>query len=164
MADLRVLRPVYPILLGAALMLSLSLGIRQSLGLLAPQLTRDLAISMSDFTLAIAVQNLAWGLLQAVAGAMVVKQGYRKLMVGGAVLYVTGLVFLATAQGLISVIIGAGICMGVAMSCTASALANSVASRAVPVHVRSIVLGIVTAVGSLGAMIAAPIGQGLAEA
>ena len=101
MADLRALRPVYPILLGAALMLSLSLGMRQSLGLFAPQLTRDLAISMSDFTLAIAIQNLAWGLLQAVAGAMVVKHGYRPLMVGGAALYVTGLVLLATAQGLI---------------------------------------------------------------
>jgi predicted MFS family arabinose efflux permease len=164
MADFRALRPVYPILLGAALMLSLSLGIRQSLGLLAPQLTRDLAISMSDFTLAIAVQNLAWGLLQAVAGAMVVKYGHRPLLVGGAVLYVAGLALLTTAQGLFTVIIGAGICLGVAMSCTASALENSVASRAVPVHVRSIMLGVVTAVGSLGAMIAAPIGQGLAEA
>jgi predicted MFS family arabinose efflux permease len=164
MADFRALRPVYPILLGAALMLSLSLGIRQSLGLLAPQLTRDLAISMSDFTLAIAVQNLAWGMLQAVAGAMVVKYGYRPLLLGGAVLYVAGLALLTTAHGLFTVIIGAGICLGVAMSCTASALANSVASRAVPVHVRSIMLGVVTAVGSLGAMIAAPIGQGLAEA
>jgi MFS family permease len=119
MADLRALRPVTPILFGAALMLSLSLGIRQSLGLFAPQLTRDLAISMSDFTLAIAIQNLAWGLLQAVAGAMVVKHGYRPLMVGGAALYVTGLVLLATAQGLVAVIIGAGICIGVALSCTA---------------------------------------------
>jgi predicted MFS family arabinose efflux permease len=164
MADWRALRPVYPILFGAALMLSLSLGIRQSLGLFAPQLTRDLAISMSDFTLAIAIQNLTWGLLQAVAGAMVVKHGYRPLMVGGAVLYVAGLVLLATAQGLVAVIIGAGLCLGVAMSCTASALANSVASRAVPVHMRSIILGMVTAVGSLGAMLAAPFGQGLAEA
>ena len=164
MADFRALRPVYPILLGAALMLSMSLGIRQSLGLLAPQLTRELAISMSDFTLAIGIQNLAWGALQAVAGAMVVKYGYRPLMVGGAVLYVTGLVLLATAQGLFSIIIGAGLCLGFAMSCTASALANSVVSRAVPVHIRSIMLGVTTAVGSLGAMIAAPIGQGLAEA
>jgi predicted MFS family arabinose efflux permease len=164
MADLRALRPVYPILLGAALMLSLSLGLRQSLGLFAPQLTRDLAISMSDFTLAIAIQNLAWGLLQAVVGAMVVKFGYRRLMLGGAVLYILGLFLLATAQGLVSVILGAGICMGISMSCTASALANSVASRAVPPHVRSIVLGMVTGVGSLGALIAAPIGQGLSEA
>ena len=92
------------------------------------------------------------------------KHGYRPLLVGGAALYVTGLVLLATAQGLIAVIIGAGICLGVAMSCTGAALANSVASRAVPPHIRSIVLGGVTAFGSLGAMIAAPFGQGLAEA
>src|SRR5262245_2456976 len=135
MADFRALRPVYPILLGAAVTLSLSIGIRQSLGLLAPQLTRDLAISMADFTLAIAIQNLCWGLLQAVAGAMVVKHGYRPLMVGGAVLYVTGLLLLATAQGLFSIILGAGICLGIAMSCTAGAFANSVAARAVPPHV-----------------------------
>lgn len=164
MAVLRALRPVWPILLGASLMLSLSLGLRQSLGLLAPQLTRDLSISMSDFTLAIAVQNLAWGLLQAVAGAMVVKYGYRPLMMGGAVLYVIGLILLSTAQGFVSVLIGAGICLGISMSCTASALANSVASRAVPAHVRSLVLGGVTAVGSLGALVAAPFGQGLTEA
>ena len=53
--------------------------------------------------------------------------------------------------------------MGLAMSCTASAMANSVASRAVPANVRSITLGIVTAVGSIGALISAPIGQGLIQ-
>ncbi|ETR77176.1 MFS transporter [Afipia sp. P52-10] len=163
MADLRALRPVWPILLGAALMLSLSLGLRQSLGLFAPQLTRDLAISMSDFTFAIAVQNLAWGVLQAVAGALVVKYGFRPLLLGGAALYVVGLALLASAQGFLLVLIGAGVCLGISMSCTASALANSVASRAVPAHVRSLVLGGVTAVGSLGSLLAAPLGQALAE-
>ena len=163
MADLRALRPVLPILFGAAIMLSLSIGLRQSLGLLAPQLTRDLAISMSDFTLAIAIQNLAWAALQAVAGALVVKIGYRPLMMGGAVLYVAGLGLLASAQGVAAIIIGAGIFLGASMSCTASAIANSIASRAVPPHIRSIVLGAITAVGSLGALFSAPIGQGLSE-
>ena len=79
-------------------------------------------------------------------------------------LYLLGMLMLAGAQGTFGVTVGAGLFMGVAMSCTASALANSVASRAVPAHVRSIVLGGVTAVGSLGAMLAAPFGQGLAEA
>ena len=52
------LRPVWPILVGAATVLSLSLGLRQSLGLFMPPLTRDVGISVGDFTMAIAVQNL----------------------------------------------------------------------------------------------------------
>lgn len=113
---LRDMRPVWPILLGASVMLSLAMGIRQSLGILAPTLTKDIAISMADFTLAIAVLNLAWGLLQAVAGGLVVRWGYRPILMVGAVLYVIGLIFIATAQGLIGLIIGAGLCVGASMA------------------------------------------------
>ncbi|MCC6533387.1 MAG: MFS transporter [Burkholderiales bacterium] len=164
MNHLRAIRPNASIVIGAAIMLTMSIGLRQSLGLFAPPLTRDLALSMSDFTLAIAIQNLAWGTVQAYVGALVVRHGYRPLLFGGASLYITGLLLLATAQGMASVILGAGVCLGLAMACTASAMANSVASRAVPLHVRSITLGMVTAVGSLGALISAPIGQSLAQA
>lgn len=160
---LRTIRPVAPIVLGAALMLTLSMGMRQSLGLFAPLLTRDIAITMSDFTMAIAIQNLAWGCIQAFVGAMVVRHGYRPLLLSGVTFYITGLTLLANAQGLLSVTIGAGICMGVAMSCTGSAMAQSVAARAVPPQVRSITLGMVSAVGSLGALLSAPIGQALAQ-
>jgi len=59
MADIRSIRPVAPILIGAAVMLSLSMGVRQSFGLVMPSLTRDIAISVSEFTLALSVQNLA---------------------------------------------------------------------------------------------------------
>ena len=55
------IRRAAPILIGAAVMLSLSMGVRQSLGLVMPSLTRDLAISVSEFTLALSVQNLASG-------------------------------------------------------------------------------------------------------
>ena len=48
------------------------LGIRQSFGLIMPPLTRDIAVSVSDFALAMSVQNLAWGFLQPVAGALAV--------------------------------------------------------------------------------------------
>lgn len=157
--QLRDMRPVWPILLGASVMLSLAMGIRQSLGILAPTLTKDIAISMADFTLAIAVLNLAWGLLQAVAGGLVVRWGYRPILMVGAVLYVIGLIFIATAQGLIGLIIGAGLCVGASMACTGMAMAMAISSRAAPPAIRSTVLGIVSAVGSLGAMFAAPLGQ-----
>src|SRR5713101_2446591 len=106
---LQVLRPTLPVLVGASLMLTLSMGLRQSLGIYRQPLTHDVAISISEFTLAIAVQNLAWGFLQPVAGAMTVRFGFRAIMVVGALLYVAGLVLMASAQGFLSIMIGAGV-------------------------------------------------------
>ena len=163
MSTLRALRPSLPILIGASVMLSLAMGLRQSLGLFMPPLTRDIGISVSDFTLAIAVQNLAWGFLQPLAGAWATRLGMRGLMVGGALLYAAGLALLAMAQGLTAVVLGAGVAIGAALACNGSALAMAAASRPVPVALRSTVLGIVSAAGSVGAMVAAPIGQALTQ-
>jgi len=157
--DLKGLRPAAPILIGAAVMLSLSMGIRQSLGLVMPSLTRDIAISVSEFTLAVSVQNVVWGALQPVAGALVVRLGFRPVMLTGGALYCAGLVLLATADGLLGVMLGAGVLIGIALACTASAIALAVASRAVPARTRSLVLGSITGAGSLGAVLSAPIGQ-----
>ena len=159
MADIRSLRPAMPILFGAAAMLSLSMGVRQSFGLVMQPMTRDIAITISDFTLAMAMQNLAWGLLQPVAGALAVRFGFRPIMLAGTALYVAGLLVLANAHGLLGVMLGAGLFIGIALACTASGMALAVGSRAVPAAVRSMVLGFITAAGSLGALLSAPIGQ-----
>src|SRR3982074_481552 len=144
---LQVLRPTLPVLIGASVMLTLSMGLRQSLGIFLQPLTHDIGISVSDFTLALAVQNLAWGFLQPLAGAMTVRYGFRPIMIVGAVLYIVGLVLMAAAQGLLSVMIGAGVLIGTSLACTAAAIAMSVAARAVPAAVRSTGLGVVSAAG-----------------
>jgi predicted MFS family arabinose efflux permease len=163
MSLLRVLRPTLPVLIGASLMLSLSMGLRQSLGIFLQPLTRDVGISVTDFTLAIAVQNLAWGFLQPLAGAFTARYGFRSIMMVGSLLYIAGLVLMASAQGFLSVMMGAGVLIGMSLACTAAAIAMSVAARAVPTAVRSTVLGIVSAAGSLGALLSAPLGQMLNE-
>ncbi|MEH2498588.1 putative MFS family arabinose efflux permease [Bradyrhizobium sp. AZCC 1678] len=163
MALLQVLRPTLPILIGASVMLTLSMGLRQSLGLFMQPLTQDIRISVSDFTLALAVQNLAWGFLQPFAGALTVRYGFRAIMVAGALLYVAGLALMAGANGFLSVMIGGGILIGTSLACTAAAIAMSVAARTVPATVRSTVLGLVSGAGSLGALLSAPIGQMLNE-
>ncbi len=160
---LQILRPTLPILIGTSLMLTLSMGLRQSLGIFLQPLTHDIGISVSQFTLALAVQNLAWGFLQPLAGAMTVRYGFRPIMVVGALLYIAGLVLMASAQGLVSIMIGGGVLIGTSLACTAAAIAMSVAARAVPETVRSTVLGIVSAAGSLGALLSAPLGQMLNE-
>ncbi|MDE2062293.1 MAG: MFS transporter [Bradyrhizobium sp.] len=158
---LQVLRPTLPILIGTSLMLTLSMGLRQSLGIFMQPLTHDIGISVSDFTLAIAIQNLAWGFLQPLAGALAVRFGFRAIMVAGAAAYIAGLALTATAHGLVNVVIGSGLLIGVSLACTAAAIAMSVAARAVPTTVRSTVLGLVSGAGSLGALLSAPIGQTL---
>lgn len=158
------LRPTLPILIGASLMLTLAMGLRQSLGIFMPNITRDIGISVSDFTLAIAVQNLMWGFLQPMAGALAVRRGFRPLMLGGSLLYLLGLVMLATAHGTVGVILGAGLAIGASLACTGPALAMAAASRPVSVALRSAVLGAVSAAGSLGALLSAPIGQALNQA
>jgi predicted MFS family arabinose efflux permease len=163
MALLKTLRPSLPILIGVSLMLTLSMGLRQSLGIFMQPLTRDVGISISEFTLAIAVQNLAWGFLQPLAGAWTVRYGFRPVMIVGSLFYIAGLILMAEAHGFLAVMLGAGVLIGTSLACTAAAIAMSVAARAVPETVRSTVLGIVSAAGSLGALLSAPIGQVLSE-
>ena len=161
MTILKDLRPVMPILIGASVMLSLGMGVRQSFGLVMPSLTRDIALTVSDFALAMSVQNLAWGFLQPVAGALAVRLGFRPIMVGGAALYVAGLALFSRADGMIGVMLGGGVLIGMALACTASAISLAVGARAVPAKSRSFVLGAITATGSLGALLSAPLGQAL---
>lgn len=155
--------PALPILIGASVMLSLAMGLRQSLGLFMAPAVKDLAITVADFTLAIAVQNLAWGFLQPIAGALAGRIGFRPVLVGGVVAYLGGLAVLATADGILGVMLGAGVLIGLALACCASSMAMAVVSRPVPAVVRSTVLGLVSAAGSLGALVSAPIGQVLAD-
>src|SRR2546421_9259633 len=87
------------ILSGAAVLLSLGMGIRQSFGLFLTPVTRDLALTAADFTLAVAVQNIVWGLSQAPIGAIADRFGLRATMMAGAAIYVVGILVMTAAQG-----------------------------------------------------------------
>ena len=140
------------ILIGAALLLTLGMGIRQSFGLFLTPVTQDLAVTAADFTLALAVQNVVWGFSQALVGAIADRYGLRITMVAGAAIYVVGLGIMAAAQGALALIISGGL-IGVALSCTATSLTMTAVVRAVSEQRRSMMLGVVSAVGSLGTMV-----------
>jgi MFS family permease len=140
------------ILIGTALLLMLGMGIRQSLGLFLAPVTHDLGISAADFTLALATQNIVWGLSQALVGATADRFGLRITMMAGAAVYVVGLAVMAAAQGTIALIISGGL-IGVALSCTATSLAMAACVRAVTPERWSKILGVVSAVGSLGTLL-----------
>jgi MFS family permease len=148
------------ILIGTALLLTLGMGIRQSFGLFLAPLTQDLAITAADFTLALAVQNIVWGLSQALVGATADRFGLRITMMAGAAIYIVGLTVMAAARGAPELIV-AGALIGIALSCTATSLAMTACVRAVSEKRRSMTLGLVSAAGSLGTLVVPLVTQAL---
>src|SRR3954470_4617116 len=155
----RLPRPVF-ILAGAATMMSLGMGMRQSLGLFLPPMTHDIALTAADFTFAVAVQNITWGLLQTPVGAFADKYGVRPAMMLGGLLYILGMLVMLQATGPWTLAISGGL-IGMALSCTASSLAMTASARAVSTERRSQILGLVGACSSIGTLIIAPSVQAL---
>jgi MFS family permease len=148
------------ILIGAAVLLSIGMGLRQSIGLFLTPMTRDLALTAADFTLTIAIQNIVWGLAQAPAGAIADRFGLRLTLVTGTVIYIAGLAVMAAAGGEMALIVSS-VLIGIALACTASSLALAACARAVPEQSRSKMLGVVAAVGSFGTLIVPLVTQGV---
>ena len=149
------------ILLGASVMLSISMGMRQSFGLFVLPVTRDLGFSVADFTFAMALQNLIWGIAQPFVGAYADRYGSRPVMMFGCVFYILGMGTMALAQGRLSFTIGAGLLIGVSLACCASNLGMTAGARAVSLRSRSMVLGMISSVGSIGTFFCAPLAQTL---
>ncbi|MSQ56616.1 MAG: MFS transporter [Limnohabitans sp.] len=152
---------IWTILGGAAVMLSLAMGMRQSFGLLQPHMIQDIGITAADFSLAIALQNIVWGATQPFVGIMADKYGTRPVALGGVLIYILGLLFLRLADATWMVTIGMGFCVGIALSCTASNIAMNITARTVSATKRGGAMGAVSAIGSLGLTLASPMTQSL---
>ena len=149
------------VLTGASLMLTMSMGMRQSFGLFVGPVTQDLGVSVADFTLAIAIQNFTWGLTQPLIGAFADRFGCRAMTILGSLLYAAGLGVTMLAEGPIALWIGLGFMVGLALACTGLSLALAASARSVSAAKRSVTLGTISAAGSIGTFIAAPLAQGL---
>lgn len=142
---------------GAALMMTLAMGMRQNLGLFQTPAAHDLGIAIADFALAISVQQVAWGVSQPIAGILTDRYGTRWVTIAGCAMFVAGLVMTATATGALSIVVGAGLLIGLALSCTTSAVTASIAARVVVPGRRTLAFGIVSAAGSVGSLATAPL-------
>ena len=146
---------------GTAMMLSLAMGMRQSWGLFQPHMIRDIGITAADFSLAIAIQNICWGISQPFAGMLVDRIGARPVAFAGVVAYGTGLLISLYADSALMFTLGAGVCIGLALSCTASNIAMNITARTMSAAKRSLAMGGMSAVGSLGMTFASPLAQTL---
>lgn len=151
----------WSILIGAAVLLSLAMGMRQSFGLFQPSVIRDVGITSADFSLATAIQNIVWGVTQPFVGLYADRYGARWVMTGGVLIYAAGLVLMMVAPSALVFTLGCGICVGIALSCTASSMTMTVTSRTVSPAKRSMAMGAVSAAGSMGLVIASPLAQTL---
>ncbi|MCF3628096.1 MFS transporter [Thalassospiraceae bacterium LMO-SO8] len=142
---------------------SLNLGTRTTFGLFQTDILRDLAITPGDFGLAIAVQNLMWGIATPFMGAIADKFGSMRMMILGALLYAAGLYVMGTADSLFAFNVGAGFLIGIGMGGTGFGVVLGAVGRRVPAENRSLALGIASAGGSFGQFYMAPVGQALLE-
>ncbi len=141
----------------AAFIVTLAMGVRQSFGLFLPQMSVDIGISRSDFGLAMALQNLLFGLVQPFVGAVADKHGAGRVVLGGALLYALGLIGAAFATDAIGLYISFGIFIGMAQSATTFVVVLGAVGRVVSPEKRSSAFGIVTAGGSLGQFLVVPL-------
>jgi predicted MFS family arabinose efflux permease len=151
------------VLTTTAIMLSIAMGLRQSLGLFQTPVVQDLGLQAADFAMAIALQNIIWGFTQPFAGALVDRFGPRLVAISGAFLYAAGLAVTATATNAAMITLGSGVLIGIALSCTTSGIAANVAARVIVPERRSLGFGIVSAAGSIGTFFAAPFGQAVMQ-
>jgi len=146
-------------LIAGGVILSLALGIRQSFGLYLPPLSAELGWGRETFALAIAVQNLLWGLSQPAFGWLADRWGGGRVIAGGALLYAAGLYLMGTTESALELHFSAGLLIGLGLSGTSFAVVLGGVARAFPPERRSIALGIASAGGSIGQFVMVPLGQ-----
>ena len=147
-----------PILISASLILFLSFTIRSSFGVFQIPIAADLGWLRSEFSLAIAIQNLAWGLATPVFGALAERFGDKKAIFLGTILYAAGLCFSAYSispvqHQWLEVFVGFGI------AGTGFGVVLGVVGRSASPEQRSLALGLTTAAGSMGQVIGPPLAQ-----
>jgi MFS family permease len=151
-------RPVVVIACGA-LIVTLAMGVRQTFGLFLPDMSAALDIGRGTFGLALAIQNLLFGLAQPFVGAIADRHGAGRVVAFGAILYALGLIGAAMASSALGLHITFGIIVGMAQSATTFVVVLGAVGRVVPEAQRSLAFGIVTAGGSLGQFLIVPAGQ-----
>ena len=140
--------------------ISICMGLRQSLGLFMRPMTLDLGISAASFGFAIALQNIVWGVAQPFVGALADKYGARPVIVWTALAYALGLVLMVYSRGTFGLDV-AGFLLGIGTAGCAFGVLMGVVTRATPEAKRSQTVGLVAAAGSLGTLVLAPVGQGM---
>jgi MFS family permease len=141
----------------------LGFGPRSALGFFMQPMSREFAWGRDVFGLALAVQNLLWGLGQPFAGAIADRFGLVRVMSVGALLYAGGLLLMRYSSTPLSLDLGAGVLIGLGLSGCSFNLVLSAFSKLLPAERRGLALGAGTAAGSFGQFLFAPFGVAMID-
>lgn len=148
------------VIIAGCLISVIGFGIRSSFGLFLEPMTTAQGWTRETFGLAMALQNLFWGLGLPVAGILADKWGSSRVIIAGAVVYFAGVYGMAVADTHTFLYLTGGILSGLGIAFSAFTLAMASMVRVVGPERRSFVLGLGTAAGSVGQVLFSPIGQG----
>jgi MFS family permease len=154
--------PLVIIVCGCVIAL-LSFGPRSSLGFFVQPMSWEFSWGRDVFGLALAVQNLLWGLGQPIAGAIADRFGVMRVICVGAVLYAGGLFMMRYAATPLSLNVGAGVLIGFGLSGCSFNLVLSAFSKLLPPERRGVAVGAGTAAGSFGQFLFAPFGVAMID-
>lgn len=146
------------IMLAGATLVSATLGIRQVFGLFLQPISMELGAGFQLFSLAIAIQNLVWGLSSPVFGAAADRYGPWRVATMGALLYGGGLFLMASFVTDAGIFIGQ-ILIGLGLGSAGISIAIGAVARAAPPEKRSLAMGLVTSFGSFGQFALVPVTQ-----
>ena len=146
------------IMLAGATLVSATLGIRQVFGLFLQPISMELGAGFQLFSLAIAIQNLVWGLSSPVFGAAADRYGPWRVAAMGALLYGGGLFMMASFVTDAGIFIGQ-ILIGLGLGSAGISIAIGAVARAAPPEKRSLAMGLVTSFGSFGQFALVPVTQ-----
>jgi MFS family permease len=152
--------PLAAVLCGGIIM-GLALGVRHVQGLFMLPMTSDRGWGREDFALAIALQNLVWGLMQPLTGMIADRFGSRRVLIAGCALYALGLYLMAHAGSSAQLALSGGVLIGMALAGTTFGTVYGAINRIVAPSRRSWALGLAGAVGGVGQFVMVPAAQGL---
>jgi MFS family permease len=148
---------VKQVLLCGAMIVTLSMGIRHGFGLWLQPITQEQGWTRQTFSLAIAVQNLSWGVMGVFAGMLADRLGAFRVLLIGAALYALGLAGMALSPTPLMFALTAGVLIGAAQAGTTYAVIYGVIGRQIPAERRSWAMGVAAAAGSFGQFLMVPI-------
>ncbi len=148
---------MFQVLACGAAIVTLSMGIRHGFGLWLLPITQEMGWTRQSFALAIAIQNLSWGLIGIFAGMAADRFGAFRVLLGGAVLYGLGLAGMALSPTPVLFALTAGVLIGAAQAGTTYAVIYGVLGRQIAPERRSWAMGVAAAAGSFGQFLMVPV-------
>ena len=153
------LRTPAMVLACGCIILCLSFGARAGMGLYLKPMGMEYGWGREVFSISMAVQNLAWGLLGAIAAAIADRYGAARVVAGAGITYMLGLAAMAVVKTPLAMHLTSGILIGLALAGTSFAIVMAVIGRTVSPERRSTAFGIATAAGSFGQFALLPVTQ-----